>query len=86
MSDATTFGQFVRAWRMPLLMYFPFRLLTCVPPYVAMYTQNVPDENLEFGNGLVAYGVILSMVVALAYTLICGRTGLLTREAPTDVG
>ena len=69
-SDATTFGQFVRAWRMPLLMYFPFRLLACVPPYVAMYTRNVPEENIEFGIGLVAYGFILSMAVALAYTLI----------------
>ena len=70
MSNAATARRIIRAGRDPILLYFLFRLLTCVPPVAAMFSQNVPEENLQFGYGLIAYAVTLSLVVAVSYTVV----------------
>ena len=63
-------GQLIEAGRGPALLYYAFRLLTCVPAVVISLTQNAPEQNLQFGAGLIVYSVALSMAVATAYTVI----------------
>ena len=70
MQSATTASWVIRPWRQPLLLYFPFRLLTCVPPVLALLIQNVPEENLQYGPALIAYALIFSVAIAAAYTLV----------------
>ena len=70
MSNAATARRIIRAGRDPILLYFLFRLLTCVPPVAAMFSQTFPEENLQFGYGLIAYAVTLSLVVAVSYTVV----------------
>ena len=54
----------------PLALYYVFRLLTCVPPMVVAFTRNAPDENLQFGTGLVIYAMAVGLIVAVTYTVV----------------
>ena len=70
MENATTLGRFIRAGRDPLMLYVLFRLLTCVPPVVALLIQEMPEKHLQFGPGLIAFAFGLSIAVSSAYTVI----------------
>ena len=70
MSNAATARRIIRAGRDPILPYVPFRLLTCVPPALALLIQNLPERNLQYGPALIAYAVTLSLVVAVSYTVV----------------
>ena len=54
----------------PLALYFLLRLLTSIPPVVVSFTQNAPDENIQFGTGLVIYAAALGMIIATTYTVL----------------
>ena len=54
----------------PLLLYFIFRLLTCVPAVVVSVSHNAAEEASRFSLGLLVYAFVLSLAVAASYTLI----------------
>ena len=61
---------FIKQWHLHHLLYFPFRLLTCVPPVLALLIQNVPEENLQYGPALIAYALIFNVAIAAAYMVV----------------
>ena len=54
----------------PLALYFLLRLLTCIPPVAASFTRNAPDQNVQFGAGLIIYAVAVGLIVATTYTVL----------------
>ena len=54
----------------PLALYYVLRLLICVPPVVVYLTREAPEENLQFGPGLLLYAVALGFIVATTYTVL----------------
>ena len=67
--DALTLRRMVAA-HCPLALYYIFRLLTCGPAMAASFMWNAPDENLQFGTGLVIFAVSLGLIVAATYTVV----------------
>lgn len=67
--DALTLRRMVAA-HCPLALYYLFRLLTCTPAMAASIMWNAPDENLQFGTGLVIFAVSLGLIVAATYTVV----------------
>ena len=70
MQSATTASWIITPWRQPQLLYFPFRLTTCVPPVVALLIQEMPEKNLQYGPALIAYALIFNVAIAAAYMVI----------------
>ena len=69
LSDLSMLGRMM-ASHCPLALYFLLRLLTCVPPVAASFTRNAPDQNVQFGAGLVIYAMAVGLIVATTYTLL----------------
>ena len=70
MENTTRFGRLIQARSDPLLLYFLVRLITCVPAAAILLTQNAAEEAPRFGLGLLVYAFVLSLAVAMAYTVI----------------
>ncbi len=60
----------IKQWNLHHLLYFPFRLLTCVPPIIALFIQNVPEENLQYGPALIAFALIFNLAISAAYIVV----------------
>ena len=70
MRNTATVRWIIKPWGDLLMLYGPFRLLTCVPPVVALLIQEMPEKHLQFGPWLIAYAFALSIAVSAAYIVI----------------
>ena len=70
MSNTIPARWIIKPWHLSQLLYYPFRLLTCVPPIAALLIQNAPEQNLQYGLALIAYALIFNVAIAAAYMVV----------------